>query len=221
MAKRRRPLEAVTGPYVAMPHAILDSAAYRGASHAACALLVEVARQLNGSNNGHLQLTTGWLRKRGWSSADTVQRAKQELLERRLMVQTRQGGLNIGASQFAVTWLPITNYTGLDLRPQEYHPGAWHFMDKPPTVNSPKVCSDSRNSSVPVSGTDNLVAVPEAGTKTAPIGASAVPAAGNNVCIPLHSPRTSVPAVGKKGRSGVRASTEITPQKGCSTIELG
>jgi hypothetical protein len=213
MAKRKKPLEAVKGPFFALPYAVMDSVAFRRASHVARALLLEAGRQLNGSNNGHLQLTVGWLRKREWPSAGTIQRAKEELVERGLLVQTRQGGKNAGASWFAVTWLDITNFVGLDIRPQDYHRGAWQFMDKLPPVNPWKACSDSQNSPVPVAGTGDQPAVLEAGTKMPRIGANAVPVGGNNVCIPLPPPRISIPVVGKKGRSGVRASVEIPPQK--------
>ncbi|TCJ16092.1 hypothetical protein EZJ19_05735 [Parasulfuritortus cantonensis] len=106
----------------------MDSVAFTGASHTAKALLLELGRQLNGRNNGHLQLTESWLIKRGWSR-NTPARARAELIERGLIVQTRQGGRNIGASLYAVTWLSINNYVGLDIGPRNYHPGAWALME--------------------------------------------------------------------------------------------
>ena len=53
-------------------------------------------------------------------------------MERNLLIQTRQGGLNIGASRYAVTWLVISNFVGLDIQAKTYHPGAWAFMNELP-----------------------------------------------------------------------------------------
>jgi len=92
MAKHsRKPVESVRGSYTPLVHAVLDSAALMGASYTARSLLLELMRQHTGSNNGHLHLAQGWLRKRGWNSGDTIQRAKVELLKRGLIVQTQQG----------------------------------------------------------------------------------------------------------------------------------
>lgn len=146
--RQKRPVEAVTGRYGAIPHAILDSAAYRLASHPAKALLFELLRQHTGGNNGHLHLATGWLAERGWNSRDVIQRAKTELQERRLILQTRQGGMNMGASLYALTWLDITNFVGLQITAREYHRGAWALMDPLPTGRQ-------NASAVPRHGPDN------------------------------------------------------------------
>lgn len=130
--QQKRPAEAVNGLYGAIPVTLLDSAAFMGASYPAKALLFDVIRQHNGANNGRLQLSFSWLAKRGWKSRDVIQRAKAELIERGLLIQTKQGGLNIGATWYAVTWLHISNFVGLDIHPKHYHPGAWAFMDKLP-----------------------------------------------------------------------------------------
>lgn len=133
--KQKRPVEAINGLYGAIPHAVLDSAAFKGASYPAKALLFDLIRQHSGSNNGHLHLSFAWLETRGWKSRDVIQRAKAELMQRELLIQTRQGGLNIGASYFAVTWLRISNFVGLDIQGKDYHPGAWAFMDTLPMAN--------------------------------------------------------------------------------------
>lgn len=130
--KQKRPVEAISGLYGAIPHAVLDSVAFMGASYPAKALIFDLLRQHSGKNNGHLHLSFSWLARRGWKSRDVIQRAKAELTERNLLLQTRQGGLNIGASRYAVTWLHISNFAGLDIQSKDYHPGAWAFMDKLP-----------------------------------------------------------------------------------------
>lgn len=133
---QKRPAEAINGLYAAIPHAVLDGAAFKGASYPAKALLHDLIRQHSGNNNGHLHLSFSWLEGRCWKSRDVIQRARAELMERGLLIQTRQGGLNIGASRYALTWLSITNFVGLDIQSKDYHQGAWTFMDKLPTIKT-------------------------------------------------------------------------------------
>lgn len=127
--KQKRPVEAINGLYSAIPHAVLDSVAFKGASYPAKALILDLMRQHSGNNNGHLHLAYSWLEGRGWKSRDVIHRAKTVLLERHLLIQTRQGGLNVGASRYAVTWLAISNFVGLEIQAKSYHPGAWAFMN--------------------------------------------------------------------------------------------
>lgn len=128
MSKRRKPREKVSGLYAAIPIKVLDSVAFVGLPHAAKSLLFELFRQINGRNNGHLHLSTAWLRQRGWTSRDVTQRAKRALLERGLIVKTRVGGLNMGPDLYALTWLPISDYTSLDIAKHSYPQGAWRRM---------------------------------------------------------------------------------------------
>ena len=166
--KQKRPVEAISGLYGAIPHAVMDGVAFKGASYPAKALLFELMRQHSGKNNGHLQLSFSWLQGRGWKSRDVIQRARDEIIERGLLIQTRQGGLNIGASRYAVTWLTISNFVGLEIQGKDYHPGAWGFMDTLPLANqnaptSPpngKGNTASRYSPLPPAGTGDALAVP-------------------------------------------------------------
>lgn len=166
--KQKRPVEAIGGLYGAIPHAVLDSAAFKGASHPAKALLFDLIRQHSGNNNGHLHLSFSWLAGRGWKSRDVIQRARAELMERGLLIQTRQGGLNIGASRYALTWLQISNYVGLEIERKDYHPGAWGFMDALPIAHKNGSASPpagkgnpgSRYSPLPPAGTGEGLPVP-------------------------------------------------------------
>lgn len=212
MAKMKRQLETPSGSYSAIPHSVLDSVAFTGASHPTKALLLELVRQLNGRNNGHLQLTTKWLKTRGWQSADVIHRAKVELLERQLIMQTRQGGLNHGASQYLATWLAVSNFVGLDITAMDYHPGAWSFMDKLPLPkNASSVPSNGhvKGVSVPGDGIAMASTVPGDGTRRALLTPSTVPSNGNNVVHQYPPVKSSRPIVGKKGRSGKSAPANI------------
>jgi len=203
MAKRKKPLEAPQGLYTALPHSLLDSVAFMGASHTARSLLCELLRQHNGRNNGHLHLALSWLKKRGWTSNDVVHRAKLEFIERGLIIQTRQGGLNAGANLYAVTWLPISNFVGLDIKPKDYHPGKWRFMDSSPAIGNQKLSSVSRCSTAPPNGVADQFAAPSHGSKIALSGDSTAPSNGNNEYIPLHTNKISKRIVGQKGKSGI------------------
>ncbi|SFO33746.1 hypothetical protein [Nitrosospira briensis] len=168
MAKpQKRPLEAVEGSYSAIAHSVLDSVAFIGASYTAKALLLEMMRQHNGSNNGHLQLAYSWLKTRGWTSRSVIQRARAELLSRNLIICTKIGGLNMGASQYAVTWLSISNFRELDIASKDYHKGGYAFMNKLPLSKIKKAIplggtanTFNRDSTVPLASTAEVVTVP-------------------------------------------------------------
>jgi hypothetical protein len=207
MAKAtRKPAEAVSTRYTALPHALLDSVAFMGASHRARSLLLDLMRQHNGGNNGHIQAATGWLQKRGWASIGQIQKAKAELVERGLIVRTKAGGLNAGADLYALTWLPVSNFVGLDISANQYHQGAWSLLNPLPlpgskgsgqtiivkgrkaanrVVKKREACSVERNGTVPPDGMATLSPVPPDGTKTAIFRESTVPPDGNNECLPL------------------------------------
>lgn len=125
MANRKnKRSEVFTGLYAAIPHAVIKCARYTVTSHLARALLVEVAMDHNGNNNGHLHVHQKSLKDRGWCVA-SILRARDELLHNGLLIQTRHGGLNNGSHLYAVTWLSITNYIGLQIEPHQYRPGLY------------------------------------------------------------------------------------------------
>jgi len=198
---RKKPAEQVAGRYSAIPHAVLDSVAFMGASYTAKALLFELMRQLNGSNNGHVQLAIAYLKERGWLSVDVIQKAKAELIERLLIMKTRFGGLNAGPDMWAVTWLVVSDRSGLDRRPEQMTPGAWHMFVEP---EKQKKRSVVRNRTVPSHGTEAVEPVPPHGTEMRHFAPSPVPPHGNNVInhVPNQKCRTRI--VGKSGKSGVK-----------------
>lgn len=120
------------GSFAGIPHAVMDSAAWIACSKVAIALLMELARQYNGRNNGDLCAALSLLRKRGWKSSDTISTALKELRHYGLIVLTRQGGLLMRdggghtASLYALTWQPIDPCEGkLDHPPTATAPGQW------------------------------------------------------------------------------------------------
>ena len=86
-------------------------------------LLIDLGYQYNGYNNGDLCASLSVLRKRGWNSNQQLAKALKELLERNLIVQTKQGGLNLGPNLYAITWQPIDECNGkLDANPTTVAP---------------------------------------------------------------------------------------------------
>lgn len=209
-AKRSRAPEQSSGAYVQLPIAVLRSNAYIGCSHYAKALLIELLGQHNGKNNGHLHLAVRYLAGRGFRSRGQIAKGRDELIARNLVVKTHQGGLPTrktggqvefdGCDLFAVTWLPISDYKDLnEIRPGQYHPGAWHF-DTPAPMKTParkalidanearkktalqkKMQAVPRYATVPPHGTQNGLCVPPHGTVKAEKRELCVPPHGKNV----------------------------------------
>lgn len=129
-----------------IPHAVLDSPNYLAVSWPARSLLVDLARQFNGYNNGDLTAAWKLMAKRGWRSKDTLYKALRELLDSGLIELTRQGGRN-ACNLYAVTWDAIDECKGkLDYGPTAVASGLWR---KPPQQ---KQCPGERGTLVRQSG---------------------------------------------------------------------
>lgn len=102
------------GRFLALPFSVIDSDAYRNLSHPARSLLVEIDRQYGFDNNGRLLASYAYLRKRGWTSADTITRAKRELLAAGFIHETVKGCRPNKASWYAVTWRSLDRLKGYD-----------------------------------------------------------------------------------------------------------
>lgn len=102
------------GGFIALPWAVLDCPAYQRLSHTARSLLLEVARQFMGKNNGQLTLSRKRLATRGWKSADVIDRAKRELLKEGFIFETVKGHRPNKASWYALTWQTLDHHTGYD-----------------------------------------------------------------------------------------------------------
>jgi hypothetical protein len=192
--KSKKPLETFTGNFSRIPHAVMDSQAFIGLSDRGKSLLFALIRQINGNNNGRLQLTNKWLSGHGWQSHSSNSKAVAELIERELIVVSRLGGLNAGCNWYAVTWLQISNFLGLDITAQSYKQGSWADCKLPQTVGrkppqKQKNHPGNRDSTIPTTGTGSLSAVPMYGTKKANFGQSTIPVYGNNVSIPYTTPK--------------------------------
>lgn len=116
-----------SGTFTLIPHAVQNSPNWMACSGTAIKLLLELARQFRGYNNGDLCASITILRPRGWTSPETITWALRELRHYGLIEQTRQGGLN-AASLYALTWYAIDECGGkLEVRATKVASGAWRM----------------------------------------------------------------------------------------------
>jgi hypothetical protein len=106
-AKGRR----IKGKFIAIPESVYNHNDFKSLSHRALRLLIDLLTQYNGHNNGDLCAAMTLMKRRGWKSNDQRNKALKELLDKELIVLTRQGGRKI-ASLYAVTWKPIDDCKG-------------------------------------------------------------------------------------------------------------
>jgi hypothetical protein len=112
--KRNKKGESFAG----IPRAVMDNPDYKSLSGNGVKLLVELAYQYRGHNNGDLATAFRVLKTRGWRSRQTIDRAKIELLKHELILQTREGRfLNPGGrcALYALAWASIDECPGKDL----------------------------------------------------------------------------------------------------------
>ena len=120
-----------TGSFLCLYHRILNSDCFRTLSPRATKLLIDIASQYKGSNNGDLCAPRSLMKKRGWNSSDQLDKAKKELIDRGLILVSRQGGLN-KCNLYAITWQPIDDCSGkLDIKPTTTAPNNWKRWTDP------------------------------------------------------------------------------------------
>jgi len=93
--------------FALIPADVIHSANWAHASKPCRALVTDIAVQYGGHNNGDLTASITVLRPLGWTSPGTIKALLQEAAYYGLLVQTRQGGLLIGASLYALGWKPV------------------------------------------------------------------------------------------------------------------
>lgn len=125
------------GGHVAIPVAVLNGAAYLGLNAHARMLLWDLAAQYRGNNNGDLCMAWKLMRPRGWKSEETLNKAKRELQEARLIVETRKGARPNKCSLFALTWYALDDCDGkLDMSARSFPRGAYKLKDRLPVIVS-------------------------------------------------------------------------------------
>ena len=124
-----------SGPFLALPMSVLESPGYRQAGHVARSLLIDIAMQYTGHNNGKLVACAKYVGPIGWNSNATVLRAVRELLTCGLLIETRKGARPNKAAWFALSWLDLDQGQWLDIDPKLYRRGDHMRPDAPAPVS--------------------------------------------------------------------------------------
>ena len=106
------------GGFAGIPRIVMKHPDYQNLSGGAVKLLVELASQFKGKNNGDLTTAFSVLRQRGFNSKATITRTAKELLDAGMITQTREGRFtNPGGicALYAVTWCNINECEGKNL----------------------------------------------------------------------------------------------------------
>lgn len=111
-----------SGTYTALPHALIDHPDFANLSASALRVLICLARQYNGRNNGDLSAPLSRVKESGVKSSASLSTALDELKQKRWIICTRMGRfMKPGArcSLYGLTWLPINECPGKDLEHPE------------------------------------------------------------------------------------------------------
>jgi len=124
-----------SGSFLGIPKQVLESKNYLALSPHAIKLLIDIAMQYRGSNNGDLQATISLMRLRGWKSTSTLYKALSDLERLGFIEKTRQGGRN-RCNLFAITWRPIDECPRafLDMHPTNVASNLWKGSPPPKEV---------------------------------------------------------------------------------------
>jgi hypothetical protein len=100
--------------FVAFPHALLNSPLFLALKPHAVKLLLDVAAQYRGHNNGDLSLAWTLMQPRGWRSEATLHKAKRQLLDSGFLYEARKGRRPNVCSLYALTWRPLDHSDKFD-----------------------------------------------------------------------------------------------------------
>lgn len=176
-----------SGGFVALPWTVLDSPAYLELPHPARSLLLDIARQFVGDNNGRLLASFRYLKTRGWTSVDTISRAKKQLIDAGLLYETVTGHRPNKASWYAITWYNLDALRG-------YDPGAREGFERSAYQKNASLKPSGGvggRAIAPSGGAGRGTVVPWPGTVKAQSEQVATPADGNHLEIPSEQRQKS------------------------------
>lgn len=185
MSKRGRAISKESrdgGRFVALPHVVLESHGWRQAGHVARSLLIDIAQQYTGSNNGRLVACNKYLGPLGWKSHDVVTRALRELAGCGLLIETRKGARPNRAAWFALTWYALDAGTadGLDIDHRLYRRGGYMLPAGRGSQNTGVTpsCGIERKGIAPPDGIGPIPATPSDGAIRAAAVVIPIPSRG-------------------------------------------
>ena len=99
--------------FAGIPRVVMECPDYINLNGSAVKLLIEMACQFKGGNNGDLCPAWTLMKERGFCSKTTLSKAIKELLQAEMILLTRQGHfIKNKASLYALTWAPIDECSG-------------------------------------------------------------------------------------------------------------
>lgn len=107
-----------TEPFISIPIKLVTSPIVRSLKSTSIKILLELLAQYNGHNNGNLCAPKAYMKEWGISSYTTLYNGIKELLDKELIVKTRQGLFSKGGRSctlYAISWLPIHHCDGIEL----------------------------------------------------------------------------------------------------------
>ena len=114
-----------TGYFINIPNRCLVSDNFISLSRKACKLFLDVCAQYRGYNNGDFCIAWSVMKKRGWKSQETLDKARKELVTKGWLVLTRQGGRN-RCSLYGLSFHKIADFgSKLDIGPTKTPPNDW------------------------------------------------------------------------------------------------
>lgn len=131
--KKRHKHTKYDEPFVGIVRSVFECPAFHALQPYAYKLLLELASQYRGDNNGDLTAAWSILSKRGWRSKTTLWRSKGELIAAGFVYVTRKGRLPNTCELLALTWFP------LDKSPKTDQEAFYGFERKAYLKNTPLV----------------------------------------------------------------------------------
>ena len=140
-------------PFIKIDHKMMEHPNFIKLTTHGIKLLLDLLYQYRGKNNGDLCTALSVLKKRGWRSSSTLQRAINELLYYEFIILSRQGDKN-KASLYGLSWLPINECNGkLDIASTQS--GSISWLKERPCFDRKKVakkigfCTPNANQPAP------------------------------------------------------------------------
>lgn len=123
------------GGFAGIPRIVMDHSDYQGLSFTCKALLLDMAYQYRGNNNGDLTVVFAVLKRRGWKREATINNAVKKLLAANLVILTREGRFSNPGSRcnlYALTWQPVDECKGkgLEVQPTTTPPRKFSMENK-------------------------------------------------------------------------------------------
>ncbi len=180
--KRKRADRDGGDSFVLIPNVVLNSKAYLSLSAHAKVLLIDIAQQYKGYNNGKLLCTPKYLSKRGWNSSDMLTKAKRQLIKAKLIHETVLGSRPNRASWYAITWVSLDKLPGYDAGAEALFPRGGYNEASVTKIEAviPKRGA-TRPTVVPPSGVDSPATTPHNGAVSSQRRKLLIPQGGNHL----------------------------------------